>query len=164
MAWLEMDSLGILGTPTDDYEECRSEYPAGRTPGVLTVQDPCWTDLVAMRRYEQRDPLGRDIDQVPPRITRPHSVTAAAARMRELGTNVDPISRPTLPSSRPDRIGGVNSSEDASRIAAMAATMAAEREIEILKARQQMAQGQAAMVTGVGGLALFGLLIWAITR
>ena len=164
MAWLNMGSLGILGTPTDDYVECRGQYPAGRVPGALTVQDPCWTDLIAMRRYEGRDPLGRDIDQSPPRITKPRSVSNAETRMRELGTNMDPISRPTLPSGRPDRIGEVNSSEDASRIAAMAATLSAEREIEILKARQRIAQGNTAIVAGLGGMAILGFFLWTITR
>lgn len=59
---LTMDQLGSLsGAPSADYKECRSSYPSDTTYGVLTPSDPCWQKLVAWRRSEGRDPLGRDL-------------------------------------------------------------------------------------------------------
>ena len=44
-----------------NYERCRENSPADLTPGALSPEDPCWRQLVALRRYQGRDPLGRDV-------------------------------------------------------------------------------------------------------
>ena len=54
-------ALGVMGAAVDDYTACRGEFPSKSTPGVLTQSDPCYSDLVAWRRAQGRDPLGRDI-------------------------------------------------------------------------------------------------------
>ncbi len=61
MSGLSMSQLGALSGASDDYKECRTSYPSDTTPGVLTASDPCWQKLVAWRRSEGRDPLGRDL-------------------------------------------------------------------------------------------------------
>ncbi len=44
-----------------NYQECREARPVDMTRGALSPADPCWTQLVALRRYQGRDPLGRDV-------------------------------------------------------------------------------------------------------
>ena len=43
------------------YEDCRATRPVETTPSALGPSDPCWSQLVALRRYQGRDPLGRDV-------------------------------------------------------------------------------------------------------
>lgn len=76
--------FGFAGAQ-ENYADCRETYPADRTHGVLTPSDPCWTLLVAKRRAEGRDPLGRDLwgPAGAPLVKR--SDTAADVRAEELG-------------------------------------------------------------------------------
>lgn len=60
MGWLTMGALGEAPAVTE-YRTCRERVPVEGTPAALTSTDPCWPQLVALRRYQGRDPLGRDV-------------------------------------------------------------------------------------------------------
>lgn len=76
MGWL---SLGDADAPpttplvhpaVSGYKTCRATSPVDMTRAALTPQDPCWTQLVALRRYQGRDPLGRDVyGEAGPQVT-----------------------------------------------------------------------------------------------